>query len=529
MSGKLLTLLYLESLMMRTTTILPAPVVRNPVRVSPQARLLLAGLGLGGAVDLLFYRQALGISLPVFVLLALGALFALSRVEDVRPAWRNLWLPAPLLFFAGMVAVRADTFLTALNVLATLALLGLLAYFYAAGRVERLDLIGYPLALLAVLGNALLQPAPLVPATVDVARGHRRGMGPLLPVLRGLALALPVLLLFSCLLASADAVFARYLGALFQFDFLPDFGDLFAQGLIVIVAGWFLAGALVYALRRRAGAGDGFPWEPETAALRGMTSLGFVEVVTIVSAVNLLFLAFGAIQFAYLFGGRANITVAGFSYADYARRGFFELVAVSVLTLGLILGLQWLVRPRTPRQTRLFNGLSTLMIGLVLVLLASALQRMLLYEEAYGYTHLRLYVHVFMLWLAATFLWLLGTLWVRSWRFAIGAFVCALGFLATLNVVNPDVTIARENLERYQVSARLDTAYLTGLSDDAVPLLVANLDTLHGEERALLRARLLALAQQEPAPGTQTWPAFHLARKTAATVLAQNRARLEQP
>lgn len=517
--------------MMRTTTILPvlpAPVVRTPARVNPQARLLLAGAGLGVAVDLLFYGQALGISLLLFVLLVLGALFGLSRVEDVRPAWRNLWLLVPLIFFAGMVAVRANAFLTVLNVLATLALLGLLAYFYAAGRLARLDLIGYPLALLAVLGNAFLQPAPLVPATVEVAREHRRGMGPLLPVLRGLALALPVLLVFSVLLASADAVFAGYLGALLQFN-LPDFGDLFVQGMIVTVAGWFLAGGLVYALRRRPGAGDGFPWEPETAALRRLVSLGFVEVMTILSAVDLLFLAFGAIQFAYLFGGRANITVAGFSYADYARRGFFELVAVSVLTLGLILGLQWLVRPRTPAQTRLFNGLSTLMIGLVLVLLASALQRMVLYEEAYGYTHLRLYVHVFMLWLAATFLWLLGTLWVSPRRFAIGAFVCALGFLGTLNVVNPDATIVQENLGRYHAAARLDTAYLSDLSDDAVPLLVASLDTLQGEERARLRARLLALAQRPPAPGTQTWPAFHLARQAAATALAQNRARLEQP
>ena len=512
---------------MRTTTILPAPVVRTPARVSPQARLLLAGAGLGVAVDLLFYGQALGISLPLFVLLVLGALFGLSRVQDVRPVWRNLWLIVPLIFFAGMVAVRANAFLTALNVLATLALLGLLAYFYAAGRVERLDLIGYPLALLAVLGNALLQPAPLVPATVEVARGHRRGMGPLWPVLRGLALALPVLLVFSALLASADAVFAGYLGALLRFN-LPDFGDLFVQGMIVTAAGWFLAGALVYALRRPA-AGDAFPWEPETTALRRLVSLGFVEVVTILSAVDLLFLAFGAIQFAYLFGGRANITLTGFSYADYARRGFFELVAVSVLTLGLILGLQWLVRPRTPGQTRLFNGLSTLMIGLVLVLLASALQRMVLYEEAYGYTHLRLYVHVFMLWLAATFLWLLGTLLVRPRRFAIGAFVCALGFLGTLNVVNPDATIARENLGRYHATARLDAAYLSDLSADAVPLLVANLDTLQGEEREVLRLRLLALAQRTPAPGTQTWPAFHLARQAAATVLGENRARLEQP
>ena len=138
--------------------------------------------------------------------------------------------------------------------------------------------------------------------------------------------------------------------------------------------------------------------------------------------VDLLFLVFVGIQFAYLFGGQANITLEGYTYAEYTRRGFFELLTVSVLTLGLILTLHWLVRSETGRQKVIFKGLSSLMIALVLVILASAFQRLLLYEIAYGYTQLRLYSHIFMVWLALLFVWFLGTVMVPARPFCPGCF-----------------------------------------------------------------------------------------------------------
>ncbi len=95
------------------------------MHVKSPSRILLVALALGWSVDLLFYDKALGVSFPLFVLLVLIALFGLSRLEGVPPARRNLWLLAPLLFFAGMVFVRANAFLTVLNVGASLALLGL--------------------------------------------------------------------------------------------------------------------------------------------------------------------------------------------------------------------------------------------------------------------------------------------------------------------------------------------------------------------------------------------------------------------
>ncbi len=502
------------------------------IRTKSPIRILLVALALGWSVDLLFYGKALGISAPLFVLLLMAALFGLGRLEGAPPVRRNLWLLAPLIFFAGMVFVRANAFVTFLNVVAILVLLGLLAHFYAAGHPQRLGLIGYPIILLRTAGNALLRPAPLVSASVDLQAARQRGGRNLLPVIRGLLLALPVLVIFTLLLASADLVFADYLEDLFDLDILPDVLEWLWRGIIVLGSAWFLAGGLAYALGRSQASDEQGAVEKALGSLAQAVRLGFVEVATVLISVDLLFLVFVGIQFAYLFGGRANITVEGYTYAEYARRGFFELVAVSVLTLGLILGLRWLTRRETPRQARIFNGLSSLMVGLVLVILASAFQRLRLYEAAYGYTQLRLYSHVFMVWLAVAFVWFLITLW--RWpldrlgtgpdRFAIGAFVAAVGFLITLNAINPDAFIAEQNLARYQATGKLDAYYLTRLSEDAVPVLVLAVDRVTGDEREVLSEHLRhRLESVEASPRWRSWPSFHLARRRAYELLAKNR------
>ncbi len=89
--------------------------------------MLPVALLLGWGADVLFWGHRPGLNAPLFTALILVALFFLARLEGVRPAWRNLWVLAPLLFFATMVAVRANVLLTALNLLAVVVLLTLVA------------------------------------------------------------------------------------------------------------------------------------------------------------------------------------------------------------------------------------------------------------------------------------------------------------------------------------------------------------------------------------------------------------------
>jgi len=189
----------------------------------------------------------------------------------------------------------------------------------------------------------------------------------------------------------------------------------------------------------------------------------------------------------------------------------------------LILGLHRLVRCETGRQKRTFNGLSSLMVGLVLIILASAFQRLLLYEAAYGYTELRLYPHVFMIWLAVTFVWFLVTLWLWPDRFAIGAVLAVLGFVLTLNAINPDAFIAERNLARYQATGKLDAHYLTTLSEDVVPVLVLAIDQVTGDEREVLSNHLRSrLERMEENVHWWGWPSFHLARWQAYELLVES-------
>ncbi len=518
-----------------------AAAIRSPLR------LLGSALALGVCADLLFYDRWPGISLALFTALCLAAAFALARLEAVRPAWRNVWLAVPLLFFAVMGFVRASAFLTALNILACLILLALLIFFFAAGRLTALDWFDYPLALLRVAGNALAKPAPLLAGSANVT-----GLGPqrkrtALSILAGVALAVPLLCVFIALFSSADLIFAHYVHDIVTFNWNVDLLNVFWQAVCVACVAWLSAGGLIYALTRRekdaggdqAAAPSGAQGEPAPATVRRpAVFIGFVESVTVLTLVDLLFLGFVLIQLVYLFGGQSNINVEGYTYAEYARRGFFELVAVGMLTLGVVWGLDRLARRSSPLQRAAFLVLSVAMIGMVMVILASAIQRLNLYESAYGYTVLRLYSHAFAIWMAAVFvLFTVTLLAARPRLFVFGGFLAGMAYLLVMNLLNPDALIAQENIQRYlqhqttqgeRLSRHLDNEYLTTLSEDAVPIIVQVLDRLDRPvQAAVAQAYLEQLTALEKQATEDGWPSFHLARYNALATLQANREQLE--
>ena len=206
--------------------------------------------------------------------------------------------------------------------------------------------------------------------------------------------------------------------------------------------------------------------------------LGWLEAVIVLGAVDLLFLFFVIVQFRYFFGGQTNIHIDGYTFAEYARRGFGELVAVAVISLMLFLGLSAITRRDTPRQRAIFSGLGIGLVVLVATILVSAFQRLLLYEAAYGFSRLRTYTHAFMVWvgillLATVVLDLLG----RLRGFALALVVVVVGFGLTISLINVDGLIVRQNVARAVAGWELDSGYLVGLSDDAVPALVDEFNT----------------------------------------------------
>ncbi|MFG3639637.1 DUF4153 domain-containing protein [Micromonospora sp. NPDC047762] len=319
---------------------------------------------------------------------------------------------------------------------------------------------------LGMLVAVTLPPAATVRALPWAARGVRDtrpagsgvGFG---RILTSLAVSAVLLTLFGLLFSSADAVFAELVTGLLPDISLP--GVIGWAFRLVVIGGGLLGGA--YLISR----------PPDLEGLRPRPSrpVHRLEWTLPLVLLDALFAAFVLVQLTVLFGGAGHVLrTAGLTYAEYARGGFWQLLAVTALTLLVIA----VAARRASQATRADRLLVRVLLGtltaLSLVIVASALYRMQVYADAYGATRLRLVVATMELWLGLLFL-LVGVAVVRlraEWlpRLVIGTAVLALLGLA---LVNPDRLIADRNVDRYLETGRLDVGYVSGLSADAVPAL----------------------------------------------------------
>jgi hypothetical protein len=225
-------------------------------------------------------------------------------------------------------------------------------------------------------------------------------------------------------------------------------------------------------------------------------TLGITEAATALAALDLLFLVFVIVQFRYLFGGDALVQVTpDLTYAEYARRGFFELVFAVFLVVPVLLAADWLLERRSRRGDLVFRSLAGAQIGLVLAIAASAFQRLRLYHASFGLTESRFYAMVLLIWIGAMLFWLAATVLRgrRDW-FAIGALASGLATVALLFIINPDAVIARVNVARMasaDAPVRFDVAYATSLSADAVPVLIDALPALPRDVQCPLARHML--------------------------------------
>ena len=451
-------------------------------RTSQGLAVVTAALAFGVAADVL------GRTVPgrLDVALGLGALLLAGGATVVRglvPAPSALArLGVPFALLAVALIWRDSATLFALNLLG----IGLLAALAsprvrAAGR-RRSGLGDYARGGLQVVGGAAGGAGSLLFAEIDWRSLPDGG-----PVTRlrgaviGLVAAAPVAALFGGLLMEADPVFDRLMTAALG----AELDRLLGHGATILVWAWLAAGTLRLLLLRA-------PDRREAEAGRG-GRFALMEVGTLLLVVDLLFLAFVAVQFRYLFGGAELVRgLTGLGYAEYAREGFFQLVTVAALSLPLLLAADWALGGRDTASLRRFRLLASIMLVLLNVMLASALWRMRLYTAEYGLTELRFYTTAFMGWLVLVFGWFAATvLRGRRERFGFGAVAAALFVLGALNLVNPDGLIATTNLAREGRGLPVDTGYLSQLSADAVPTMHRALRDLPPSDRCMV-ARMLA-------------------------------------
>ncbi len=469
---------------------------------------LAAAVVLGVIGDLLLRATPWGINVFLWIAALAGSVVALAAWRGIGLRGGGRWLGVPLLLFAAFFAWRDSNTLAVVNGLAVLIALSLAALRMRSGRLVVAGLVDYFYWALLAVGYAYAGMFPA--ATRDVRWRELRtgGYGPLLAVLRGLALAAPLLLLFGGLFVAADAVFERLVLDLFDFNPARILGHL----LLFFAIAWASAGLLRLAL-----IGGELP-KPEGRP--SFAHLGFVELGVVLGLLNVLFLTFVVVQVRYLFGGEDQIlTSTGLTYAEYARRGFFELVTVTALVLPLLLFAHWLHRAEKPVHEKVLRLFSGSLVALLFVVMASALQRMRLYQAEFGLTELRLYTTAFMFWIFAVLVWfLLTVLRSRRDRFAFGALVTGFIAIALLNALDPDALIVRTNVARMEADKKFDAPYLASLSADAVPPLFDALPAMNEDDRQTVQSEL---SRRFASQSEEDWRTWNLSRSRARDVVDQ--------
>ncbi|MFF0816449.1 DUF4153 domain-containing protein [Rhodococcus sp. NPDC003318] len=390
------------------------------------------------------------------------------------------------------------------------ALLAVAAVRGAGWLIALCVIAGWTVGSVALLGVRTWTGVALAPLAVAVTPGRvagwlrrgrrrRRRVGGV-PAGRILGVALVsggLLVVFGWLFAGADPEFARLLGG--AVPTVPT--DELTAGIVIGLGVVAVSLSAAYLWRR--------PIRFDALAPAAGRPIACWEWAVPLIALDLLFAGFVAVQARVMFAGDGHVlTTPGLTYADHARQGFWQLCAVTALTL-LVVAVAIRKVDLAARRDRAFaRVLLGVLCLLALVVVASALHRMALYENAFGYTRLRLAVWAVELWFGAVFvIALVAGIRMRGQllpRVVLGsAAVALLAFAA----VNPDGHIADRNIDRYQRTGAIDVTYLRGLSVDAVPAL----DRLPEP----LRSCALLGTSTSPDP----WYRFNAARDRAREIL----------
>lgn len=342
----------------------------------------------------------------------------------------------------------------------------------------------------------------------------------------GLLAGVPLLLIVLLLLASADAVFRQMTKHLILDMDIVGMIDIVFRITALFIASYALT---AYLCKRKI--------REDVADLRKGEP---IPAITAAGLLTALYLLFSGIQIAGLFLGRLQLP-AGYTYAMYAREGFFQLLAVSLLNLVIVLSCMCFFR-----ESRALKWVLTVMSLCTFVMIASSAMRMVIYIRYYYLTYLRILVLWALALLALLFVGVLAHIWREDFPlFRYHMAVVAVMYLA-LSFAHPDYLIARVNLANASARIRLsqaesrsdifgggkgdrgnfflarkpyqDYSYLGGLSADAAPVLVPYLRELGYDmeafdaENAVRYAEKLDLEETGAGDG-QVWFGYYWMRR----------------
>lgn len=477
------------------------------------ARIL--GLGAGSLAlaiwaDLLFYGKAPGISYPLFLLSVYGVFWWQAR-ENGRVSFHrrhafSLGMSLPILLLAFTFLFFSNSLFHIVNFLLVPFLFIVQTILLTERNRKRWYTWGFlgDLIEIALLYTLRHIRVPFGGIKVWIkSRVDQKKYGVVKKIATGIGVSLPILFVVLSLLSQADGVFGFFLG---------EIPRLFWETVSVeTLFRLFLIGALALGMFAYfftlVGKWEPFAEVPVPQQEEKPIVWDGVVLVTMLTIMNVVYIAFTAVQISYLFTGEKMLLPEGMTYAEYAKNGFNELVMVTLINFFILITTMHFASRAKHGVYRVIQVLLSLLTVCTGFMLFSAYFRLSLYEAAYGYTYSRLLGHAFMIYLLVVFL--IGLL--KIWRngFSLIKYYAIVGLVAyvVINYINIDAIIVKNNLARYAETGNIDLDYHMRLSDDAYPYLLAlTNDPQMGERvKEKLQNRL-----EEEREAEWNWQSFNL-------------------
>lgn len=329
-------------------------------------------------------------------------------------------------------------------------------------------------------------------------------------VLIGVLIALPLLAVIIMLLSSADMVFGYYLSNITEIFKNIRLENFIPHVVIVAIITFYLF-AYIWGFKNK-------EQNKGQAVEMPVVSWAPITVITVLIALNIVYLMFTLIQFSYLYGGGNMTLPAQFTYAEYARRGFFELAAVTFINFIIVLSCMKFMQKDNKALLKASNMLLTILIVFTLNMMYSANFKLTLYENSYGYTFLRVAVHLFVLLLFILCMVVAAGIWNRKIPVIKAIIVITVAMYTIINYINIDAFIARKNIERYNATGKIDVNYLASLSYEALPYTLE----LRNSEDSYVRKTIEQVLKykKQDLEAEKSWSEFNFSRSRARKLLS---------
>jgi Domain of unknown function (DUF4173) len=318
-------------------------------------------------------------------------------------------------------------------------------------------------------------------------------------VLIGVLISIPVLMVVLYLLMTADSQFEKLVGGIPQF-FKAVKAEMIIRLIVILIYTFGFFGFLQVLFHKQIKVIN----RPSSIQ---MFKADAVIAITVLVLINIVYLLFTVVQFKYFFSG----TLQGdFTYAEYARKGFFELLFVSLINLSITVTVLSYVGQGTSVTKRLIQILLTFLILESFIMLGSAFLRLSLYEEAYGFSFIRVLSHSFMIFLGVILIYTLIKIWIEKLSLFHFYFITALIYYTSINMINLDRIVVKENIARYEQTGKIDLQYMNDLSSTGVIGLIE----LYQKDKNVPGLKSILLHRFYEAPGTyHPWQSYNLKKE----------------